>query len=268
MASYHFLSDPAKKKLYDVEYNDIVKAVERLEAKRRAERRAAQGVDPKKTIALNLRLGHPTTLPDGSPIRDYCVVNIGGLPPQATALDLVRGIAEMRVPVGRIIEARLNLPSTFRVGTGAVVEFANDVSAQHFGLLASQCRFYVLGKQVPHCKLVRLDGSDALRAPPPTATRVLIIEGSRNHKLMTPSALAEFFDGEITNDQKYPERKIGGVAYIQDSCTIKDSTNDPFNQVTIEWVFTTWRRGANLARAALKRHYPELSVTYGQDPCE
>lgn len=265
MASYHFLSDPAKRRWYDAEYNAIVIAVEQLEAKRRAERRAAQGVDPKKTIALNLRLGHPTTLPDGSPIRDYCLVNIGGLPPQTTPLDLVRGIAEMRVPVGRVIEARLNLPSKIRVGTGAVVEFANDVSAQHFGLLACDRRFYVLGKQVRHCKLLRLDESRAL---PPTATRVLIIEGSRDHKLMTPSALAEFFDGEITNDQRYPERKIGGVAYIQDSCTIKDSTNDPFNQVTIEWVFTTWRRGANLARAALKRHYPELSVTYGQDPCE
>lgn len=266
-ASYHFLLDPTKRKPYDAEYNEIVKVAERVEAKWRAERRAAQGVDPNKTIALNLRLGHPTTLPDGSPIREHCVVQVGDLPPQVTVIDLVRAIAEISPPVGRIIDTRLNRPSNRSVDRAALVEFANDDCAQQFGLVALQRRFYVLGKEVMHCRLIPLNRERALRPLPPQVTRVLVIEGPRDHKMMTASALAEFFDREITNNPRFSEPSFGGVANIQDSCTVKDSTSGP-NHVTIEWVFTTWRRGANLARAALRRHYPELFVTYGQDPCE
>lgn len=269
-ASYHFLLDPTKKQPYDAEYNDIVKAVERIEARRRAERRAAQGVDPKKTIARNLRLDHPTTLPDGSPIRDHCFAQLGDLPPQVTVVDLVRAIAEMRVPVGRIIDARLNAPSTISVDRAAIVEFANDECARRLCLLAYHRHFYVLGRQIVHCKVMPPNRANLLRALPPEATRVLVIEGPGDHKLMTPNALAGFFDREILNDPAFPKRDIGGfggTAHIQDSFAIKDSTNGP-DQVTIEWVFTTWRRGANLVRATLNQRYPELSVTYGQDPCE
>lgn len=101
------LLDPTKRKAYDATYNDILQAVMRLAA----ERRAAQGVDVKGIIASSLRLHEPTTFEDGSPIRNYCIVHVIGLPPQATDVDLVRAIAEL-APVGRVIKARLMKPNS------------------------------------------------------------------------------------------------------------------------------------------------------------
>ncbi|KAH8774381.1 hypothetical protein F5883DRAFT_14392 [Diaporthe sp. PMI_573] len=141
IASYELLMDPAKRKMYDAVYNDITQAVKR----QGAQRRATRGIDSKKTIAKNLRLDQPTTFQDRSPVRDHCVVRVAGLPPQVTTFDFFRAIAEVS-PVGRIIDCRLMSPSQVSVDRAAIVEFANDVCAQDFGLLAFNSRLHVLGK--------------------------------------------------------------------------------------------------------------------------
>jgi hypothetical protein len=107
-------------------------------------------------------------------VRDHCVVRVAGLPPQVTTFDFFRAIAEVS-PVGRIIDCRLMAPSQVSVDRAAMVEFANDVCAQDFGLLAFNSRLHS-------------------RPPPPDATRVLSIHGPRDHELMTVSALGEFLD--------------------------------------------------------------------------
>lgn len=218
-----------------------------------AKQRETRGVDPKKTMASHLRLDQPTTREDGSPIQSHCVVQISGLPPQVTAIDLVKAIAGIG-PVGRVIDTRLMTPNTISPDRGAVVEFVNDVCAQRFGLLASRGAFYVLRTRVWHCKLISLDQHN--RPAPPSATRVLVIDGPRDHILMTGSALGEFLGREV----KYFDEKV-------DSCRVMASETGP-NSVTIELAFTTWRKGARNALAALRREYPELSVSYGRDPCE
>lgn len=248
--SKEFLLNPTKRRAYDAEYNDILRALQQLAA----EKRAAKGLDTKKIIASNLRLDHPTSLQDGSPKRDHCVAQFAGLPPQATAVDLVRAIAKI-APVGRIIDVKLAVPSNTRVERAACIEFANDGCAQHFGLLALHGHIHVLRKQVWHCKLLPAR-ENTLQAPPPEATRVLVIDGPRDHKLMTASALGEFFGHKI----KSFDKKV-------DSCRMMGSETGP-NSVTIELAFTTWRGGAKFALAALRREYPELSVSYGRDPCE
>lgn len=244
------LLDPSRRKAFDATYDDIVQALRRGLAKKRETR----GVDPKKTMASHLRLDQPTTREDGSPIQSHCVVRIAGLPPQVTAMELVRAIAGIG-PVGRVIDTRLMTPSTINPNRGAVVEFANDVCAQRFGLLASRGVFYVLRTRVWHCILIPLV-HERNKPAPPEATRVLVIDGPRDHKLMTGSALGEFLGRELSNfDQKV------------ESCRMMGSETGP-NSVTIELAFTTWRRGARVALAALRREYPELSVSYGRDPCE
>lgn len=244
------LLDPAKRKAYDATYNDILQAVVRLVA----ERRVAQGVDREGAIASHLRLHQPTTLDDGSPIRSHCIVQVSGLPPQATAVDLVRAIAEL-APVGRVIKARLMKPNNISPDRAALVEFANDGQAQHFGLLASRHRFYVLRKKVWHCKLLPLSEQN-LQPPPPEATRVLVIDGPRHHRLMTASAMGDFFGSMMPSfDTKH------------DRCSVMDSAKGP-DSVTIEWAFTSWRGGSGLAYAALRQEYPELTVMHGEDPCE
>ncbi|KAG6364036.1 hypothetical protein INS49_009139 [Diaporthe citri] len=223
--SRDFLLDPAKRKPYDAEYNDVLLALKRLLAEREP-----RDVDSKKTIASHLRLDHPATSGDGRPIRDHCVVQVPGLSPQVTVADLVRAIAEMR-PVGRVIDARLMQPSMVNPHRAAFVEFPDDASAQRLGLLASRCHFNVLGKRVWHCKLV-------------------------DHELMTISAMGGFFN-----------RKINSFDTKQDRYSVMDSAKGP-DSVTIECVFVSWRRCAVFAHAALRQEYPELTVTYGQDPCE
>lgn len=244
------LLDPSRRKAYDATYDDIVQAVKRHLAKRRE----AKGVDPKKTIASHLRLDQPTTREDGSPLQSHCIVHIAGLPPQVTAIDLVRAIAEIG-PVGRVIDTRLMTPNTVRPNRGAMVEFANDVCAQRFGLLASRNLFSVLRTRVWHCKLIPPNNKRHGPAPP-EVTRVLVIDGPRDHNLMTASALGEFI-GRKLNDF---DKKV-------DSCRVMGSETGS-DSVTIELTFTTWRRGAMNALAALRREYPELSVSYGRDPCE
>lgn len=73
---------------------------------------------------------------------------------------------------------------------------------------------------------------------------------------MTVSAMGEFFG-----------RKVNDFDIKHDSCRVIDSAKGP-NSVTIEWVFTKFKGSASLAFRALRREYPELSVTYGSDPCE
>lgn len=247
------LLDPAKRKAYDAEYDNVIRAIRRLVAKEQA----ARGVDKKARIISNLRLDQPTALEDGSPLRDHCVVQILDLPPQVTVVDLVRAVAEIR-PVGRVMNAKLMRPSRNLVGRTALVEFPNDERAQHLGLLALRNHFYVLGKTIWHCRLMRLDhaGAAASVAPPPEATRVLLIDGPKGHRLMTTSALGELFD-----------REVDGMSTKHDSCQVRDGTKGP-DWVRIEWAFTTWRAGAWYAMEALRRDYPELTVTYGEDPCE
>lgn len=213
-----------------------------------------EGVDVKGIIASSLRLHEPTTFEDGSPIRNYCIVHDIGLPPQSTAVDLVRAIAEI-APVGRVIKARLMKPNNISTDRAAFVEFANDGQAQDFGLRASRGRFYVLRKQVWHCKLMPVS-ERSLRPPPPEGTRVLVIEGPRDHRLMTASAMGDFFGSKTQSfDTKH------------DSCSVMDGAEGP-NSVTIEWAFTSWRGGAGVAYTALRQEYPELTVMYGEDPCE
>lgn len=244
------LLDLSRRKAYDATYDDIVQAVRRHLAKQRK----TQGVDPEKTIVSHLRLDQPTTREDGSPIQSHCVVRIAGLPPQVTAIDLVRAIAEIG-PVGRVIDTRLMTPNTISPDRGAVVEFANDACAQRFGLLAYRNHYYVLRRRIWHCKLIPLVHKRYGPAPP-EATRVLVIDGPRDHKLMTTSALGEFL-GRKLNDF---DKKV-------DSCRMMHSETGP-NSVTIELAFTTWRGGAINALAALRREYPELLISYGRDPCE
>lgn len=245
--SYELLIDPAKRKEYDAEYDGIWQAVKRLVA----ERRAARAVDSKRSIVSNLRLDQPITFEDGSPMRDHCVVHIIGLPPQVTVVDLVRAIAEIS-PVGRVIDARLMKPSLISVDRSAFVEFADDASARRLGLLAFHSQLNVLGKRIWHCRILPAN-RDAM---PPGATRVLVIDGPRDHKLMTVSAMGEFFGRNVDNFDD-----------ILDSYGVVDSAKGP-NSVTMQWVFTRCRGGAFIAFAALRRHYPELSVTDGADPCE
>lgn len=245
--SYELLIDPAKRKEYDAEYDGIRQAVKRLVA----EQRSARDVDSKRIIVSNLRLDQPTTFEDGSPMRVHCAVHIIGLPPHVTVVDLVRAIAELS-PVGRVIDARLMKPSLISVDRSAFVEFADDASARRLGLLAFRNHLYVLGKRIWHCQILR----ENREAVPPGATRVLVIDGPRDHKLMTASALGEFFSHNVSSfDDK------------QDSYGVVDSARGP-NQVTIGRVFTKCRGGASAAFEALRRDYPELSVTYGADPCE
>lgn len=184
-------------------------------------------------------------------MRDHCIVQVIGLPPQVTVVDLVRAIAEIS-PVGRVIEARLMAPSPFHVDRVALVEFADDASAQRLGLLAFHNHLHVLGKRIWHCRILPAE-QPAMR---PEVTRVLLIDGPRDHKLMTVSAMGEFFG-----------RKVNDFDSKHDSCGVIDSAKGP-NSVTIEWVFTKFKGSASLAFMALRREYPELSVTFGSDPCE
>lgn len=214
------------------------------------------GIDTKKAIAANLRLDYPTIHPDGSPVRDHCAVQISDLPPQATIVDVLRAIAAVG-PVGRIIDARLLLPSHLRVGRAAFIELPNDACAQRLGLLLFQDNLNVLRKKLWHCILMVPTGREQRPKPPPRdpgATRVLVVDGPRGHRLMTTGALGEFFDSV-------------GLKNKTDSYRVVDSAGGP-NRVAIEWVFTSWRRAAVFASRDLRRECPELTATYGKDPCE
>lgn len=169
-------------------------------------------------------------------------------------------------PVGRLIDTRLMPPSLTNVGHSAFLEFNNDASARRFGLLALQNHYIVLGKAIWHCELVApMIGTNGPRPLPPNATRVLVINGPRDHKMMNVGALGDFLDHRTLT--KSPENNVKTGGTIQDSCIVRDRKNGT-NSVTIEWAFTSWRRGANVVRANLKKFYPELTVTYGRDPCE
>lgn len=217
------------------------------------------GIDTKKAIAANLRLDYPTIHPDGSPVRDHCAVQISDLPPQATIVDVLRAIAAVG-PVGRIIDARLLRPSHLRVGRTAFIELANDACAQRLGVLAFQGDLFVLRKKVWHCTLLVPTGRETQRPLPPPrdprATRVLVVDGPRGHRLMTTGALGEFFG-----------RFIKDIETRNESYRVVDSTGGP-DRVAIEWVFTSWRGAAVFAYKQLRREHPELTVTYGKDPCE
>lgn len=247
--SRDFLLDPTKRKAFDAEYNDVLQALKRLLAERNP-----RAVDSKRTIASHLRLDQPTTSQDGRPIRDHCLVQVIGLSPQVTVVDLVRAIAEMS-PVGRVIDARLMKPSMIDVDRAAFIEFPDDASAQRLGLLAFRSHFNVLGKRIWHCILMPANGKSS-RPPPSGATRVLVVDGPKDHKLMTVGAMDDFFG-----------RKIQFFNTNRDGYRVMDCANGP-DSVTIECVFTSWRRCAVFAYKALRREYPELTVTYGQDPCE
>lgn len=246
--AYEILRDPTKRRAYDAEYNDVLRALQPL----KAAHNAARGVDPKRAMASHLRLDHPTALPDGSPVRDHCKVQVAGLPPQVTAADLLRAVAEMG-SVGRIIDCRMMRPSQTRVDRSAFIEFPNDGCAQRFGLLAFQGKLCVLRKRVWHCRLWPLNGS-TLRPAPPDATRVLVVQGPGGHRLMTTDALGEFFDSV-------------GLKQRTDSYRVVGSATAP-GSVVIEWVFTSWRGAATFAYRELRRECPDLTVTYGKDPCE
>lgn len=227
-----------------------------------------QGSGNRQIIASNLRLDQPTTLPDGSPARNNCVARVIFLPPHVTPAELVRSVARMG-PIGRILDTRLMAPSTREVGHAAFFEFDNDASARRFALLAQQNHFIVLGKAIWHCQIMAPIKEAWSRPLPPDVTRVLVIEGPRDHKMMNADALGEFLKSTVLG--KSSDRQLlisgGSLGSLQDSCIARDSTKGP-NSVTIEWAFTSWRRGANVARAALNEYYPELRVTYGRDPCD
>lgn len=176
------------------------------------------------------------------------------LPPQVTAVDLVRAIAKIR-PVGRVVDARLMKPSMVSTDSSAIVEFADDASAQRLGLLAFRGHFHVLGKPIWHCILLPVSEGN-LRPPPPGATRVLVVDGPRDHKLMTASAMDDFFG-----------RKIHSFDTKRDGYNVMEGAKGP-DSVTIECVFTSWRKCAAVAYGLLREEYPELTVTNGEDPCE
>lgn len=259
---YELLRNSPWRRAYDDLYNDILRALEQVRAEERdlrteervraEERRRC--IDRKSSVVWNLKPDQPRAAKNGLPARDHCTIVLDDLPPQTTVVDLVRAIARIG-PVGRVIHSKMMPPLDPRASRTGMIEFANDDSAQRLGVLAFSKRFHLFGKPVWNYKLMPLLRND-LRPPPADATRVLVIDGPKDHKLMTSSALRKFFG-----------RKVKGASATNDSHRVMDSTNAP-NRVTIIWAFTTWRGGAYFARAALRRQYPELTVTFAEDPCE
>lgn len=154
-------------------------------------------------------------------MRDHFVVQVAGLPPQVTLVDLVRAIAKISPVGGRIMDCKLWNPSRTRVNRAASIEFADDSHAQNFGLVVLQGKLFVLRKRLWYCRLLLATGITS-RPPQPDATRVLIVDGPREHKLMTVRALGEFFTRNIEGaDERLDSYRVMGSAKGPNSVTIE-----------------------------------------------